>query len=482
MPAFERLGARTARPARFRSALAVAVLVTLVMTALMFSNTLAARRVADQGLALNRAEASLGATQVALKALSQAVLLAEDLAFGIADATTTDRAIQEAQRTIDELDQHLTALDTVLGDPELTETAARALGAGVDVVQHLRYDQAPDAAVVLVDDAAPAFESLRIVTLGHRDEAAAAVDATSNLISRVGNLPAFFAAFLIPAASILGYRRVATGQLRDVERQLDARLDSEHKLLLAKDEFVANLSHELRTPLTSIYGFSEVLVQQGIIEPEQTMELLGVINHESGELHRMIEDLLVMARQDAGLVAIEPVQVSVAGLLGPLVEAAQRDGSVVHNDIGDLEVWADRARLTHVLRNIVANVGRHGGNTMWISATTSGDVAAIRIEDDGAGVPPEKLTRLFTRYVHEGDAPLTTGTVGLGLAVVKVLVELMGGRVGYERIDGRSRFVVQLPLHEAVSTAGDTTPDTLPRHLSDDITTRQDSARTSDAA
>ena len=150
------------------------------------------------------------------------------------------------------------------------------------------------------------FETFRDLTRVRRDDAAASVTDATDLMSRIANLAAFVIAFLIPATAILAYRRIAKNQLRLAEVQLDARLDAERDLVKAKDEFVASISHELRTPLTSIYGFSELLIEEGLVDPEYSMELISMINDQSSELHRMVEDLLTSARHEAGTIILAP--------------------------------------------------------------------------------------------------------------------------------------------------------------------------------
>jgi two-component system OmpR family sensor kinase len=112
---------------------------------------------------------------------------------------------------------------------------------------------------------------------------------------------------------------------------------------------------------------------------------------------------------------------------------------------------ADQLRTRQILRNLLSNARRWGGDNIRVSAQEIGATAVLIVADDGPGVPSDVETRLFTRYIHEGDNPLTAGSIGLGLSVVKILAEGMAGEVRYERSGGWTRFVVELPLAEAVS-------------------------------
>jgi signal transduction histidine kinase len=425
--------------------------VALVIAALIFSNSFAAQQVAADALVLGRAEATLGANDVAVKSLGQAVLLAEDQALGVADSTTAGAARTEARFSLSELRERTTALLAQLGpNVELSESAAAAALTGEAVVALLDDGEVSAAGSLLTEEAIKRFETLRDLTRGHRDEAAASVTSATDLMSRIANLAAFFIAFLIPATAILTYRRMAKNQLRLAEVQLDARLEAEQELVKAKDAFVASISHELRTPLTSIYGFSELLIEEGLVDPEYSMELISMINSESSELHRMVEDLLTSARHEAGTISLAPRLLDLESELMPAVRKAT--GMETAFDVAGV-VWCDASRLEQIMRNLLANATRYGGDRLRVTSELSGDFVEVTVADDGPGVPADKAVRLFTRYVHEGEDPLTVGSIGLGLAVVRILAEVMGGSARYERTDGWSNFIIRLPASEAAARA-----------------------------
>jgi two-component system OmpR family sensor kinase len=240
--------------------------------------------------------------------------------------------------------------------------------------------------------------------------------------------------------------RAARRQLRVAEIQLDSRLEAEHEVSRAKDEFIANMSHELRTPLTSIYGFSEVLLEQGLLDPAGAMELVGMINSESAELGRMVEDLLVSARSEAGTLALAMRPVDIATELEAVLVPLRRSSHRFESDLDEAPVWADPLRVRQILRNLLSNAVRHGGTTITVSGHTDNGRVTIVVADDGDGVPQELVPRLFTRFVHEGSEALTEGSVGLGLAVVKSLTDAMDGTVAHERSGGWTKFVFSLPL------------------------------------
>ena len=428
---------------------AAAALGALLIAALIFSNSYAAQSVAEDALVLGRAEATLGANAIAVKSLSQAILLAEDQLLGVADPATAEAALTEARFALSELRERTAALLNELGsDADLASAAVTAARAGDNVADLIAAGAVTEAGPLLAGDARQHFETVRDLTATRRDDAAEAVTSATHLMSRIANLAAFVIAFLIPATAILAYRRIAKNQLRMAEVQLDARLDAERELVKAKDTFVASISHELRTPLTSIYGFSELLIEEGLVDPEYSMELISMINDESAELHRMVEDLLTSARHEAGTISLSPRLLDLESELA--ADVRRVTGTEAGFDVAGV-AWCDASRLQQIIRNLLANAERYGGDQIRISTEQKGNFVEDVVADDGPGVPADKAVRLFTRYVHEGEAPLTVGSIGLGLAVVRILAEVMGGTARYERIDGWSRFIIRLPASEAAA-------------------------------
>lgn len=430
-----------------RVTVAVSVLV-LVLAGLVFSNSMAARQVIDDGTVLHRAEVVLGANDLAFKAAGQSVLLAEDRELGVADDATVELAVAEARNTTAGVVARVADLQVALAGraPEVEAAASKVADVSAELIGLIEAGRVEEAGRLLTSDAKVAFEALRDTTMTVRDSSAVAFASADDLVGKIANVASFLVAFLLPAAAVVTYRVVTRRQLGMARAQLDNRLEAEHKILKAKDEFIANLSHELRTPLTSIYGFSEVLLEQGLIDPDVTLELIGLINNDSADLARMVEDLLISTRLDAGAVTHDLQLVNVAGELDTVLAPFRRTGLNIETDCPPVDVWGDPLRVRQVLRNLVSNADKHGGSTIRVTATVGGDRLVCVVADDGAGVPAEMLPRLFTRFVHEGDVPLTVGSVGLGLAVVKALIVGMGGDVRYERDEGWTRFSVWLPL------------------------------------
>jgi len=229
-----------------------------------------------------------------------------------------------------------------------------------------------------------------------------------------------------------------------------------------KDEFVLTASHELRSPLTSVQGFAELLMlERERLGPKQA-ETVEIILDNTRHLVRLLNDLLDLARSNAGRLAIRPEPTEI----GPLIEDAVRtmraqtevtDQSlqvVVANGLPRVDVEPDRIR--QVLVNLLTNAHEYcpPGASIRAEARRKGDEVEITVTDDGPGIPPEQIEHIFDRFTR-GDAGLTqrVGGTGLGLAIAKSLVELHGGTIGVESTLGEgATFRVRLPATSADGT------------------------------
>ncbi|MEU7700938.1 HAMP domain-containing sensor histidine kinase [Streptomyces sp. NPDC039028] len=240
--------------------------------------------------------------------------------------------------------------------------------------------------------------------------------------------------------------------LDHVHSALDARQQSETRVR----QFVADASHELRTPLASIRGYAE-LTRRGREEcGPDTRHALGRIESEATRMTGLVEDLLLLARLDAGRpLAYEPVD------LVPLVVDAVSDARAAGPDHhwslelpedGGGVVRVDGARLQQVLVNLLANARTHTPRGTRVTARVRPEPGAVtvRIEDDGPGIPAALLPSVFERFAR-GDASRSrqAGSTGLGLAIVRAVVLAHGGEVGVDSAPGRTVFTVRLPAPAA---------------------------------
>ncbi|MFF0475335.1 sensor histidine kinase [Streptomyces sp. NPDC004284] len=239
--------------------------------------------------------------------------------------------------------------------------------------------------------------------------------------------------------------------LDHVHSALDARQQSETRVR----QFVADASHELRTPLASIRGYAE-LTRRGHEEcGPDTRHALGRIESEATRMTGLVEDLLLLARLDAG----RPLSYGTTELVPLVVDAVSdaRAAGPEHHWRLELPtdsalVRADGARLQQVLVNLLANARTHTPPGTKVTARVRTDVPAVfvDVEDDGPGIPPELLPVVFERFAR-GDASRSrqAGSTGLGLAIVRAVVLAHGGEVSVESAPGRTVFTVRLPRKQA---------------------------------
>jgi signal transduction histidine kinase len=289
----------------------------------------------------------------------------------------------------------------------------------------------------------------------------AQIDANTAGSRRTTEYIQFFLMLAIPASAVLIYRFVARRQMRELRLKVDLELEKEREIGKAKDEFIAGLSHELRTPLTSIYGFAEILTDGGAEDPATAVEVSQIIANEAAEMTRMVDDLLAVARLESTGVQIAMSPTPITEVVDSAILPFERAGLKIKRAGMDAMVSTDAARLRHVLINLISNAARHGGPNIGVEMSTGDGVVDIEVWDDGAGVPDDQLERLFDTFIHNGAATLMTGTLGLGLGVASRLMDLLGGKLVYQRFAQKSYFIVSLPL---LVDAGET-----PK-MSDDMT------------
>ncbi|MFF4181638.1 ATP-binding protein [Streptomyces sp. NPDC001691] len=274
----------------------------------------------------------------------------------------------------------------------------------------------------------------------------------------------------VPAAE--ADARTEVGQ---VGAALNRMLDHVHGALSARQEsetrvrqFVADASHELRTPLASIRGYAE-LTRRGRedIGPD-TRRSLGRIESEAARMTGLVEDLLLLARLDAGRpLSYQSTDLSslVVDVVGDAHAAGQDHTWLLELPGEPVAVRGDRERLQQVLVNLLANARTHTppGTAVTARVEVRGPEAVVEIEDTGPGIPPELLPHVFERFAR-GDASRSrhAGSTGLGLAIVQAVVTAHGGRVSLRSGPGRTVFGVHLPV---LLPDDHTTPDPPPPDL-----------------
>ncbi len=234
------------------------------------------------------------------------------------------------------------------------------------------------------------------------------------------------------------------------QRSANANLE---KLDRTKTEFLSIVSHEFRTALTGIQGFSE-LIRDGGLEPDELRAYGGYIFNDADRVNRLIGDMLDLDRMESGRMSMRSGAVDINEVLSEAMARAGTAASTVEFK-ADLDprlpiVSGDRDRLIQVVSNLVSNAIKYSpeGGTVTLSSRAEGGFALVSISDTGLGIPPDEIGHVFERFrrVRSGAAQSIPGT-GLGLTIVKQIVEMHGGKIWVESAVGHgSAFHFTVPM------------------------------------
>jgi two-component system phosphate regulon sensor histidine kinase PhoR len=224
-----------------------------------------------------------------------------------------------------------------------------------------------------------------------------------------------------------------------------------------REEFVANVSHELRTPLSLIKGYVETLLDGAKDNPEVATKFLQTIQRNSERLQFLIEDLLTISELESGRLKMNLQSVRLRALVDRVLEdfKTQADAQRVElkNNVPDVAARADSDRLQQVLGNLIGNAikyGRADGHVGVSGHLANGNLIELCVRDDGPGIPPEALERVFERFYRVDKArSREQGGTGLGLSIVKHIVQSHGGKVWAKSELGKgAAFYFTLPAKQ----------------------------------
>ena len=405
------------------------------------------------------------------------------------DARDFERATQDFDQAADR------ALELTAGNPVLPSRVERLIADEAawreDVAApRLRgRDPPPRLERRLTTEVTTSAEQLSVATQGARDavrENAREDTRDTTILVAVGLAGALLAALILfsglinsmraPLARLVdGARRLAGGDLEtrvevggpveiatlgqafnEMATALERDARERDRIERMKDDFVLTVSHELRTPVTVVKGFAEMLTAQPKGLNSRQMEAADIIADSAGQLQKMINDLLDLARSDAGKLRIDPEPTPVRPLAQRVGrhmrpnfdEKGQRLTVSVEKDVPD--VVADPDRIGQVLSNLLTNANKYApeGARVRLTAATAGTQVEFAVADNGPGLDPEELDHVFERFwrAQSGETQEIGGT-GLGLAIAKSLVELHGGAISAASKPGQGatfRFVLPI--------------------------------------
>ena len=238
----------------------------------------------------------------------------------------------------------------------------------------------------------------------------------------------------------------------------------EMKLAQAKSDFVSNVSHELKTPLTKIRLFAEILTQGRIKNPEKAQGYYSIIENESRRLSQLIDNILDFSRMEAGRKSYQLVESDLAELVEDVVRSYEYQ--LVNSNFElkvDLQpnlpsIMVDQEAISQAVMNLLTNAVKYSDKikTVGVRVFQADQFIGIEVSDSGIGIPRSEHQRIFEKFHRVGSALVhNTKGSGLGLSLVKHIMEAHRGRVRVESVPGQgSRFTLLLPLSDPASATG----------------------------
>jgi len=423
-------------------AVGASLMLVLFVAGLAFANSIGAARVAENARSLHWANATLGTSSLARAALVQAITFVELEQAGLASDSELAYATDQVDASLAELAQLQEDAGDSVSAPYLTHYVAELAAAA----KKLEAGDVTAARSAVVSDVETFYMDLAASLEVEQDSIQAAINENTASATKTNGYVVFILTLGIPAAAVIAYWTIARRQVREYKLKTEYELESERSVSKAKDTFIAGLSHELRTPLTSIYGFAEILTDGESEDPAQVQELSQIIANEAAEMTRMVDDLLAASRMESTGIEIEMSRTRAIDVVESAITPFERAGLKIRRPSDDAMLVTDGARLRHIVVNLLSNAARHGGDTIGVEISPGEETVDIEVWDNGPGVPEDQIESLFDRFIHNGAAPLLTGSIGLGLAVASRLAAVLDGRLIYQRFAGKTYFIMSVPL------------------------------------
>ena len=245
-------------------------------------------------------------------------------------------------------------------------------------------------------------------------------------------------------------------ELVNARTQLNALNDQLREADRRKDEFLATLAHELRNPLAPVRNVLQIMQQQPL-DASRTAWALSVLDRQVRHMTRLVDDLMEISRITQGKIELRKTRLELTGVVracgesaAPLMQAAGHELTLSF-PVGRIYVEADETRLSQIIQNLLNNAAKFTpkGGKIVLSVARSGDSALIKVRDSGVGIARENLAGIFEMFSQvDSSRERSQGGLGIGLALVRALVQLHGGTITAESAgtDAGSEFVVQLPV------------------------------------
>ena len=235
-------------------------------------------------------------------------------------------------------------------------------------------------------------------------------------------------------------------ELGQVAAEFDRAADVLSEAIDEKARFVATVSHELRTPLAAVIGMSDLLANRvESLTEEEKASTAREISIQSNELGSLVDDLLVVASSRNGSLVVDPIDLYVCDIVKVLMQQLPSElVDKIEVEVSEtLPATADWKRTKQILRNLLTNAHKYGGDRIRLSGVRHRDSVSVAVSDNGHGVDAELEERIFLAF-QRGDHN-SSDSVGLGLNIARELAQRMGGSLEYERSNGWTAFTLTLP-------------------------------------
>jgi PAS domain S-box-containing protein len=375
--------------------------------------------------------------------------------------------------------EHLQDLDHIARALAESEGRLKALFANVAVgIAELsaggRFALVNDALVGLLGETRETLVGLPMAQVAHPEERAEVEGALRRVM---GGLQDVFEAerrFLRSDGSTI-WVKLSIARVRDVKapehrcvaviEDVTERKHAEEDLREAdrrKDEFLATLAHELRNPLAPIRNSLHIFRMAGIQDPK-VERVADMMERQVAHMVRMVDDLLEVSRISRGKIELRKERVELASILRsavdtsrPLIDAGEHRLGI-HVPAEALVLAADPVRLSQVFANLLNNSAKYtpAGGEIAVNVTVDQGMAVVAVRDNGEGIPPQMLARVFNMFTQVNTGSRAQGGLGIGLTLARTLVQLHGGSIE-ARSEGRGRgceFIVRLPLADGAAAA-----------------------------
>lgn len=327
--------------------------------------------------------------------------------------------------------------------PDLAALGADMLETTTEVARLVEAGDVEVARGVVETETMPVVETLVGALQTEASMLTGQIEGERSEAGRLARVASFMVALVLPAVMVAGYRKSAR---RRIERErLEAELLRQREVSNAKDQLIAGISHQLRTPITGIYGYADLMLRGS--DPDLVGEGLDAILSQSGDLRRMVDDILVTARIDASTVSYQATPTQIVDVVDRVVAHHHQLGAVVKVEVEPACFATDGGRLEQALRNLVANAVAHGREPVSVLGRKQGDHYQLAVCDTGPGLTPEQALEPFAAFAHAPADITTANSLGLGLSVARTLVNGIGGVISYAHDQGMTVFAVSLPIN-----------------------------------